>query len=329
MTAFKYLLILLVPFTSLHAQKLPNFSPDDQPIAPDYSKSENWNALPFRTDMADFIPPDETWVSDSLKLVDVFYIYPTIYRKGKTWCADVRNKRLNKKIDRLPLKFQATAFNKIARVYSPRYRQGIIKCFSDPTNNGNLALDFAYQDVKKAFEYYLANYNQGRPIIIASHSQGTVHSQRLLKEYFDNPEMKKKLVCAYSIGFKTDPKKYELLLPCKDSLETNCYVTWSSFRMNHVPDSNSKLIGKVCVNPLTWTMDSSLAEGQGGILLGFNRKKPFKTKTIIHNNWLWVTTNTPFVRSWKNLHLMDFNLFWYNIRHNAETRVKSFIRKKD
>jgi hypothetical protein len=329
MKLIKSLLLVLAATTALQAQKLPNFKPQDQPIAPDYTKPENWNALPFRWDKADIIPQDETWISDSLKLVDVFYIYPTIYGKGKTWCADITNKRLNKRIDRLPVKFQATAFNRIARVYSPRYRQGIIKCFSDTTQNGNLALDFAYQDVKRAFEYYLKNYNNGRPIIIASHSQGTVHSQRLLKEYFDTPEMKKRLVCAYPIGFRMNPKEYELLLPCKDSTETNCYITWSSFRMNHTPDTSSKLIGKVCVNPLTWTLDSGMANGQGGILLGFNRNKPFKTQAKIHQNWLWVKTNTPFVKSWNNLHLMDYNLFWYNIRANVETRVKSYIRKKE
>ena len=141
--------------------------------------------------------------------------------------------------------------------------------------------------------------------------------------------MKKSLVCAYVIGFKMNPKDFELLVPCKDSTETNCYITWSSFRMNHTPDTTSKLIGKVCVNPLTWTSDSGIANGQGGILLGFNRNKPFKTQAKIHRNWLWVKTNTPFVKSWNNLHLMDYNLFWYNIRANAETRVKSYIRKKD
>jgi len=57
-------------------------------------------------------------------------------------------------------------------------------------------LELAYQDVKTAFEYYLKNWNQDRPIIIASHSQGSVHAQRLLKEFFEDKPLAKQLVAA-------------------------------------------------------------------------------------------------------------------------------------
>ena len=54
------------------------------------------------------------------------------------------------------------------------------------TSKAGKAFDFAYEDIKKSFEYYLQHYNNGRPIIIASHSQGTTHALRLLKEFFEN-----------------------------------------------------------------------------------------------------------------------------------------------
>src|SRR5437870_3491972 len=95
------------------------FNAADQPAAPDYSQEKNWSALPFHEDAADEIPSSETWVNDSLKQADVFYIYPTIYMKGKSWNADVNNKTLNKKIDNKPVKYQATVFNNSARVYAP------------------------------------------------------------------------------------------------------------------------------------------------------------------------------------------------------------------
>ncbi len=41
------------------------------------------------------------------------------------------------------------------------------------------AFDLAYEDLKTAFENYLKHYNKGRPIIIASHSQGSLHALRL------------------------------------------------------------------------------------------------------------------------------------------------------
>jgi hypothetical protein len=84
----------------------------------------------------------------------------------------------------LPVQFQASPFNQVARVYAPSYRQGIIKCFYDTTGTGEEALNFAYADVKRAFEYYMAHYNNGRPVIIASHSQGTRHARQLLERLF-------------------------------------------------------------------------------------------------------------------------------------------------
>ena len=39
--------------------------------------------------------------------------------------------------------------------------------------------------MKQAFQYFLENFSKGRPFIIASHSQGTHHAIRLLKEEID------------------------------------------------------------------------------------------------------------------------------------------------
>ena len=311
------------------SQSLPTkFVATDQPSAPDYSLEKNWSALPFHPDKADAIPKAEKWVSDSLKDVDVFYIYPTLYSKGKTWCADVNDKKLNKRLDKLPVQFQASPFNQVARVYAPRYRQGIIKCFYDNTGTGEEALNFAYGDVKRAFEYYMEHYNHGRPVIIASHSQGTRHARQLLKDYFDTPEMKKKLVCAYIIGYRIFPEWYSVLTPCKEATETNCYITWASFKRGYVPEQGSLLVGKTCVNPISWTIDTIPASTSGGMLLSVKAKKRFKSTAEIHNDYLWVKTNTPFVQTWKVLHLMDYNLYWMDIRKNVALRVAEYMKKK-
>ncbi len=188
---------------TVFAQLPSTFNPNDQPAPPDYSLEKNWSSLPFRKDAADKIPNDEKWVNDSLKPVDVFYIYPTIYESGGTWNADLDNKALNRKIDSKPVQYQASVFNTSCQVYVPRYRQSIIKAFYDK-ENGPKSLAFAYEDVKKAFQYYIDNYNHGRPFIIASHSQGTYHARRLLKEMIDSTNLSKRMVAAYVIGYAID-----------------------------------------------------------------------------------------------------------------------------
>lgn len=325
----KTLLLSAVTITiSSFSKPLPLFIATDQPKAPNYSEAKYWSALPFREDAADLTPGIESWINDSLKNVDVFYIYPTLYSKGKTWNADVNNKKLNKRLDRLPVKYQASVFNQVGRVYAPRYRQAIVKCFFDTSSNSEKALDFAYQDVKKAFEYYLQHFNNGRPIIIASHSQGTTHGRRLLKDFFDTPEMKAKLVCAYVVGYEINKESYEVLTPCKEAAETNCYVTWSTFKDGFLYKDKLRYFGNVCVNPVSWKMDTLTAVSHGGILLNVNRKKYFTTETrICQPSYLWAKTNLTFMRRKNVLHLVDYNLFWWDIRKNAQQRVAEYFRK--
>ncbi len=154
---------------------------------PDYSRPDAWAALPFREDAADKTP-------GSLKdrqaeaRADVFYIYPTIYvGRGKLWNADVYDEQMNRKIDSSAIKYQASLFNGVGRVFSPRYRQAHLRAFYTDADNEDAreALKLAYADVVKAFTYYLEHYNQGRPIIIAGHSQGALMSMWLLRDFFD------------------------------------------------------------------------------------------------------------------------------------------------
>lgn len=311
--------------------QLPAFDPAQQPAAPDYSLEKNWSALPFRTDEADRIPKWEIWVSDSLKQVDVFYIYPTLYMKGKTWNADVNDAKLNKRLDTKPVRYQASVFNASCRVYAPRYRQSIIDVFYDTTANGKNSLAFAYDDVKRAFEYYLKHYNAGRPFIIASHSQGTYHARRLLKEVLDGTELSKRMVAAYAIGYALTDTMFTALKPCANATETGCYITWASYKNGFEPkDSDLQLAGNVCINPVTWSRDTASVAAhysKGTLLLNFGKRYEKACRTQIHNNILWVDNCLPVVSSMNNLHIADYNLFWFDIRDNVAERVKEYLKK--
>lgn len=311
----------------LTAQHLPPFDESVIPAAPDYAQENNWSALPFRTDVADMTPRGEQWISDSLKQVDVFYIYPTLYMNGKTWNADVQNKALNHRIDHYPVKYHASIFNHVGRVYAPRYRQAMIDCYDDTTSSAPKAFDLAYSDLRRAFDYYMTHYNQGRPIILASHSQGTTHSRRLLQDYFDTPEMKAKLVCAYIVGYAVHRGNYQLLTPCGSPEETQCYVTWASFRDGFPYTGTGAYFGDVCVNPITWKMDTVSATTHGGILLGEHRKKRFTSTARIYGSQLLVKTNMALMRKRKVLHVADFSLFWMDVRKNASDRVRAYFQR--
>lgn len=304
----------------LHAQT-PVYTPLD------YSDSSLWVALPFRDDAVDIAPRGDTLVSDSLKSIDVFFVYPTTYRGKEPWNADVRDEEQRSKIEDGSLKYQASVFNKEGRIYSPLYRQATYDSFAD-TVEGPEALEFAYQDVKAAFTYYLANMNSGRPIILASHSQGTYHARRLLKEFFDTPAMKSRLVAAYLVGFSIDTSIYEIMRPCENKDEINCYVTWSSYKKGFDP-GKSVLYGNVCVNPVTWTRNKEEVprSQQLGALMKSLKKKAKICGTQIHNNYLWVECKLPIIRSFNVLHIGDYNLFWFDVRQNISDRIAAYNRQ--
>ena len=305
---------------------------------PDYSNLNYWAANPDKYNPSENVPsPLKREGKDTL--ADVFFIYPTSYTDTKMpmgWNADIDDKEINKKTDGKSILYQASAFNKYCRVFAPRYRQANLEAFyTKDKQRGQAALDSAYSDVKAAFIYYLENYNHGRPIIVASHSQGTWHAGRLLKEFFEGKPLQKQLACAYIIGLPVFTNYFSQLKPCTDSNATGCFISWRTFKEGYIaPYISREKLKAYVTNPLSWTMDTMLVAGQlnkGGMLRNFNKIIPGLVHAQIHGNILWV--NKPkffgsiFLRI-KNYHIADYNLFYENIRENVGTRIHAFLQKQ-
>ncbi len=188
--------------------------------------------------------------------------------------------------------------------------------------------------MKTAFQYYLDHYNNGRPIIIASHSQGSSHAIKLLKDFFDNKPLSKQLVAAYMVGMDVQGSSYEVLKPCKDANETGCYISWRTYAVNYFPnDYKAPAEYPVCVNPLTWKTDSAYAPcelNKGGVLKNFDKVIPAVTDAQIKD--AVVRINKPHIAGAafikiNNYHIADYNLFYMNVRQNAVDRVNAFLKK--
>ncbi len=338
----KYLFFLILIATQISCKRGPvvlksHFDKNNIPPEVDYSKTESWAALPDKIDMADSLPLIPN-ISDQQKeaKVDVFFIHPTIYTyeptNNYTWNGDVNDTFLNNKTDNSTILNQATPFNGTCRVFAPRYRQAHYYSFvTTEKSDSEQALNLAYSDVKKAFEYYLNNDNKGKPIVIASHSQGTVHAKRLLKEFFDGKELQKKLVMAYIIGVAVQPNSFEHIKPSQKPTDIGCYAAWNTYSKGYYPKwYNVSLVNSVCTNPLTWASTDSYAPNSknlGGIGSKF-KFYPHITDAQNYNGILWI--NKPkvpgafFVKQ-KVWHVADINFFWMNIRENVETRVNSYF----
>ena len=94
----------------------------------------------------------------------------------------ISNKKVNRRTHNSSIKFQANVFCGLANIYAPIYRQIHIHGYKD-NNNGVKAFDVAYKDVENAFKYYLKHFNKGNRIVIAGHSQGTNHAEKLFTDF--------------------------------------------------------------------------------------------------------------------------------------------------
>ena len=92
-------------------------------------------------------------------------------------------------------------------------------------------LEIAYGDVKEAFEHFLAQVDDDRPIVLAGFSQGAQLALLLLEEYFDDPELADRLVAAYCIGWPVtdeDLAEHPHLRMAQGEDDTGVVVTFNS-----------------------------------------------------------------------------------------------------
>ncbi len=313
------------------------FSETEHPPAPDYSSDDHWCALPWKKDMADSVPNNKVQNLQDKAQVDVFFVHPTLYLdevEGRKyiWNADVNDTVMNSRVDGSSILNQASVFNGSCRVFAPRYRQAHITSFFTPDKkSGEAALDLAYEDVKRAFRYYLDNYNQGRPFLLAGHSQGTLHVGTLLKEEIEATQLQKKLVAAYIIGMPVPTDFFSELPVCNSPDQTNCFVTWATYEEGYFPPNYDSYKGGVCVNPLSWKTDSlrvSRNNNLGGITWKFTKIEEKINGAQVKNGILWIdkphVPGRMFIKM-KNYHVADYNLFWFNIRENVRNRVENYL----
>lgn len=325
------------------AKEIPALSSGAAP-APDYASLDAWAAHPHKADLSDSLPaPYRPRVVDTT--VDVFFLHPTSYLDSNRinaarlddaneryrWNASIHDASVNKSTDEGSMLNQASAFNHY-RVFAPRYRQAHIRSFYIVDSLAEKFFDIAYEDIKNAFLFYLENENKGRPFIIATHSQGTLHGGRLIKELIEGKPLQKQLVAAYLIGLPVPDNFFTTLPACGSAEQTGCFVSWRTFRKGYQPPNIMQENFKaVVVNPLSWTLEEgwvSRKENLGAVLYKFNRPKPHNVAASVQGNMLWATKprflgNIFFTR--KNYHIGDINLFWKNIRENTRIRVEAYM----
>jgi hypothetical protein len=331
--------------------------------APDYADELNWAALPSKIDEADVLPigvmPE---FEQGSAPVDVLFLHPTGYLSGESWNSPMEIDSVTEENTRWMLANQASQFNGCCNVYAPRYREASIFAYlKGDAKLREQVLGFAYKDVARAFDYFIENYNEGRPFILASHSQGTHHGERLIKEKIDGTPLADNMVAAYMIGSvgKSFSKTYfdslQNVKPCQSATQTGCVIHWdvygdggeeSEFSMGDEPS--------LCTNPLSWTVTTDRIEAamnlgalpnlgaysiDGGDQTPSGQTFDEVQAPIANHTWAQCQDGRLYVADQseneffntsigggaeKSYHGLDFQLFHMNVRQNVQARIERY-----
>lgn len=239
------------------------FAAAPPPPAPDYASADAWAALPERADAADDVPTGADPEAQARARAAAFFVHPTTYYRNVAWNQPLDDAEVNRFTDEVVIRGAASAFNACCRVYAPRYRQaalGALPLF-DRSAQGERALALAYRDVEAAFEAFLARVGSQDPIVIAAHSQGSLHARWLLERRVAGTPLADRLVAAYLVGYSLSARDLAENVPgipvCATPDATGCVLVWNTVapgaaRLDDVADG-------VCVNPLTGRADGAYA----------------------------------------------------------------------
>lgn len=311
------------------------FDLQQAPPEPDYADADSW-----------FAKPDGA----NLNKIDVFFLHPTTFRDPKHWNENIYNTDNSEGflwIGRNIL----DVFDECCRLYMPFYRQATLAAYWD-NDNGPKARQIAYEDVKRAFSYYIQHYNHGRPFILAGHSQGSEMGIRLIQDKILATETFERMIAAYIIGISIP--RNELVIThhgfqvCESSSDTHCLVNWTTFRREDdeeyfrmgpngwwMPEGyrSKDFDAYVCVNPLNWTSgnkDFVSKENHKGMKIyqddGSIIKLAQQTSAQCGFDGLKVENLDDYlpISLQGNYHMYDYAIFNEDVRRNLQDRIDAY-----
>jgi len=338
------------------------FVPDTQFTAQDvletnvYADRSMWLARPglIKGNPALWLPDDLAESDEALpdgKKAAVFFIHPTSFLKKDQWNAPLDDKESQARA-RIFLRGQASAFNAMGDVWAPRYRQATLGAFLTDKPEGEQALDAAYQDVLAAFDYFVSEIPGDQSIILAGHSQGSLHLTNLLKDRVAGTPLANRIVAAYVVGWPvsvdTDVPEMGLDI-CEAPDQTRCILSWESYAepadygriidvydrtigFNGEPRKGSKLL---CTNPINGDVGSvAAASANLGTLVP---NEDLSDASLVaggvparcdDRGFLLIGDPPemgPYALPGNNYHVYDYSLFWANIRADVQRRMTAFL----
>ena len=173
---------------------------------------------------------------------------------------------------------------------------------------------------------------------------GALHVRWLLERKISGTQLRERMVVAYPVGYPMGVAELAETIPdipvCESAAQTSCLLSWNTIGDGYRPFQPTQ--GQVCVNPLTWTADDTAGtfedgtfeDNQGALSIVANTLIPGVADGRCENGMLYVSEirtdaydNLPNMGK-GNHHLLDYALYWSNIRRNVAERVATFRKTR-
>lgn len=290
------------------------------------------------------------------KEFDTFYIYSTMYfgiNEGDPDYATLDNAEMLAGID-IEHAIKSSVFEESTNLFIPFYRQSSMKyaaeIFQEDGSIDAALVGMPYGDITAALDYYFKNFNNGRPFIIAGHSQGAAILRLVLKKYFkEHPDYYNRMVAAYAIGYsitKDDLAANPHMKFATGETDTGVIISWHAEGPKNVevnaPIPNV-IIAKngIAINPLNWKLDERYASASEnlGSIVGDEKTGKTEIRDIDGDAQVClargtVVTNAKAVPNEMTdlagpqcYHQDDYAIFYNNIKDNVAKRIAAYKAK--
>jgi Protein of unknown function (DUF3089) len=120
---------------------------------------------------------------------------------------------------------------------------------------GNYTLE--YDDVLAAWRDYMAHDNDGRPVVLIGHSEGSYLLEQLLTNVIERSPERKQIVSAILLGGDVSvdaQNRFDGIPACSSTSATDCIVAYSSWSRTPPADAAMESVDSpsqhvLCVNP--------------------------------------------------------------------------------
>ena len=222
-----------------------------------------------------------------------------------------------------------------------RFLCGLFLCFE---NIDPALAALSYYDIKAALDYFFEKCNNGRPFVIAAHSQGAAMLRYVLKNYFkEHQDYYKRMVAAYAIGYsitKDDLEQYPYLKFAEGESDAGVIISWHTEGPNN---SNNVVVlpGCISINPLNWKRDETYApasENKGSLRPNAETGEyeiqhlDIDAQVNLARGVVVTTTTIPPSADPKffgpaSYHEDDYPFFYNNIKENVAKRIATYKAK--